>query len=310
MTVFIDANIYISLISHPNSEKYLKDLILKIDQEEIQVMLPITTQSEIKRGFEKRINENQGRFIKRSEFNKSAEDWFKEELNDFVKQIEEKLQKDKDNFKNKASQLLEKILVNLREKTIEPKEPLDLISAAYLRKGKGFPPGKASDNIGDQVAWEIILKDFLDSDIKIISKDPDWENYDYDKSNLKINYLLQNEWIDRGSKKSVKLFKNIEHFFEKEFPDLLPTQKDRKPSVNTNPMKGVEIPNEYITDFTLPVNLGTISNQYLVGSIPASGASISVINPANFSNCVNCNSSLSMWDNYCSNCGAKTGLVG
>lgn len=276
MIVFIDANIYVSLLSRPDlTDIYFDKINTKINAKKIEILFPFTTQSEVKRNIDKEVADNKKRKVKK--VLQSPDEWFKEEWEEFIERLEKKLDKDKDIFQQNASKLLNRVINELRLNSSAPNETTELMNSAYLRKGKGYPPGKPSDHIGDQLAWEIILDKYVDSDVVIISQDPDWQNFDSEDDKPKLNYLLQKEWDEKcKNKKEIKLYKSIGQFLEKEFKETNVSKKEKEEEKEVSALKP-SMPSSFhpsVGTVTVVEPFIPFPGSAYFGSAPVSGPSI------------------------------------
>lgn len=311
MIVFIDANIYVSLLSRPDlTDVYFDKIKTKIKEEKIEILFPLTTQSEVKRNIEKEVDDNKKRKVKRAL--QSPDEWFKEEWEEFIERLEKKLEKDKDIFQQNANKLLNRIINELRLNSSTPNETIELMNSAYLRKGKGYPPGKPSDHIGDQLAWEIILDKYVDSDVVIISQDPDWHNFDSEGDKPKLNYLLQKEWDEKcKNKKEIKLYRSIGQFLEKEFNEANVSKKEEKEEKEVSIIQA-PMPLRYrpsVGTVTVAEPFMPISGSAYFGNAPVNGPSIgrATFDSEQFSGnsgwCYDCSVWFKMLPASCPSCG-------
>lgn len=320
MLVFIDANIFVSLLSRPDLLNSLLDAVIeKIKQDKIRNLLPLTTQSEIIRN----ITEASNRKLKSLEFKPLSFNREESELKSKISKVNQEIE-DHLNIKRKElnatkKRILDKIVKKIAPLSISPKETISLMNLAYCRKGKNFPPGKPGDKIGDQLAWEIILQDFQKEDTIIISQDPDWHNYNSTEKRPKLKYLLEEEWRQK-SKRKIKIYYSISSFLDKEFGKLV-KPKLKEPEVT----KGDKSSLSDILDIALNSIPGSfsvakspsksssedmgsgISWAIPIENIPSSGflsgASIGSIGSIGGLNCNYCGNWVSSSDNFCSKCG-------
>ncbi len=118
-------------------------------------------------------------------------------------------------------------LHNHIDKLFEQAEPIhednDILEAAKMRKAKNNPPGKSTDPIGDEISWELILRDCTDEDIVIISHDLDWKYAE--EGRVILHPFLQEEWNGTKTKAKVNLFSSLAAFIESIAPKKI-TKED------------------------------------------------------------------------------------
>src|SRR5205807_861408 len=102
----------------------------------------------------------------------------------------------------KSDLVKNKIFEDILKIATVPIEDDTLVNKAYKRYLTGYPP-ISSPHIGDQIVWEIILRDIHD-DIIIVSNDKDWA--DQENKN-EIHPYLKDE-LYRKEKKKIELIKS------------------------------------------------------------------------------------------------------
>lgn len=320
MVIFIDTNVYVSLLFRSEFiDPYIAGVINKIKSGAIINLLPPVIQSEIVR----EVNKAADRKVKSLEFNpppfQRTEEELKIKVERVYKEIKEHLEKSRKELIQTQKKLLNKITKELVPKSQSPEETLNLINLAFSRKGKGFPPGKPGDNIGDQLVWEILLSNFNKENVVIISQDPDWHNHNSNNKKPRLNYLLDLEWKSVSNCK-IKIYNSIGDFINGEFGESVKSktaeiQPDKESKSNLSDLIDIawsDIPSDYIASKISPLSasgsIPLLSSDIPSGSVSASGfsgASISNIGSVGNLRCKNCGYYLSFGFNFCPSCGLR-----
>jgi len=216
MKIFIDTNIYLGFF-RSSAEKInsLNELEKVIINKKIELIFPQITQDELRRNIPLveylYLNELDKHLPKAPQFavilrDKKASDVLRE----IHKEYQKKINQLKEEYLSSVEKIKTRILESLKKDAIIKPYNNQLITSAYNRKIIGNPPGSKQKNtsIGDELEWEIILSNYCDDDLTIVTNDSDWTN-PIDKKSL--HPFLAEEWSQK-SKKTIILFTSLGEF--------------------------------------------------------------------------------------------------
>ena len=235
--VFIDTNVWLAFYSFTKDDvEQLRKLIKLIEKEKLRLYVTQQLADEFYRNRERKLDESL-RAFGRGEIPKSLPRYLMDypEAADFEKAVVvwqkvrdslvERAKKDASDRTLAADTLFQDVLKATAPATVGS----EIISKALNRRLLGNPPGKYP-SLGDQINWEILLRDTPeDTDLHIVSKDGDFE------SRLipgRADQFLIDEW---KSQKNGNLFVHSElrTFFTEHFPDIkLASDVERKDAIN------------------------------------------------------------------------------
>lgn len=224
MKLFIDTNIYLKFYHFTSDElEELNKLIVLIDEDEIELLIPEQVINEFRRNREVKIADAlkklrgdnlEGTF---PVFCKEYEEFKKmnkaiSEYQENKKALIDKLKTAIESYKLKADEVIEKLFA----KAILIEITEGLIQRAKRRFDLGNPPGK-NNSYGDAVNWEsLMLEVNYGEDLFFLSDDTDY----FSKINNKnFNKYLSREWEEIKNSKIV-FYKSISDFFKENFPDI------------------------------------------------------------------------------------------
>ena len=204
--------------------------------------------------------------------------------------------------------LIDKDIQQLMNKAEDIHENQDTIEAARIRRFKGNPPGKKTGSSGDEIVWELLLKECMDDDLVIVSEDGDWKNIGQEATSL--HPFIEREWQHK-SKNTIKLFCSLGEFVNSQTP-----QEVSKKDIQLE--KEALFSNILMRDYQ-----GSISNLVTGPSGPAMPSSISgspgswlpftIVGTNDPIACVNCGQinpasscMITMRGYYCKNCSNLT----
>lgn len=248
--VFIDTNVWLAFYSFTKDDvEQLRKLVKLIEKNKLKLYITQQLADEFNRNRERKLDESLRAFGKgeipkslprylmdypeAAEFEKAVSDWQK--VRDA---LIERARKDASERALAADTLFADVL------TVTPpaKVGSDIIGKALNRRLVGNPPGRYP-SLGDQINWEILLRDVPDgADLHIVSKDGDFE------SRLipgRADQFLIDEW--RATKKGELFFHSeLRTFFAAYFPDIkLASDVERKDAidslVNTGSFSGTHV---------------------------------------------------------------------
>lgn len=216
MRVFIDTNTYLHFIEYPDVRLQSLDELKKlITQGKVRLVFPQITQDEFYRLYPfiaARYVENLTSGLPPkpavAAVLKSGKKGTKTNVERLYASYKAEMSKVGERHQRSVKKLVKKI-EQLIKKAENMTEDADIIEAAHRRYLRGNPPGKHRDPIGDQIAWEMLLRHCTDDDLTIVSADGDWKNEMEAESML--NPLLQKEWEVR-SKHNVRLLGSLGSF--------------------------------------------------------------------------------------------------
>jgi|WetSurMetagenome_2_1015567.scaffolds.fasta_scaffold109214_2 predicted nucleic acid-binding protein len=214
MRVFIDANIYLNLISD-SSEKKLEELERLVQNGDIKLIFPRITEEEVLRRISVVTNRYWEDNILKKSPNKSPlelsiikKNAKMEEIESIRKNYISKLNELKEYYV-KSVEEFKKRLKKLRSAAIPTPENNKIIISAENRKIRGNPPG--GNKIGDDLVWEILLSYCKNDNLIIVSNDPDWrDEFRSTEEKYYFNHLLEDEWLSSG--KSITLYGTLGEF--------------------------------------------------------------------------------------------------
>lgn len=86
----------------------------------------------------------------------------------------------------------------------------ETLDKARLRKETGNPPGKSDDPLGDQLSWEILLKELPKySKLWIVSADRDYFTENKNRKALYLNPILHQDITTANSRITFKIFNKL-----------------------------------------------------------------------------------------------------
>ena len=222
MNVFLDTQIYLSFYSFSKTDiEELRKVSALHQTEKIIVWLPEQVREEYWRNRESKIAQVLSEF---------------ENIKLAAKFPQMVRNHDRFHVLNSTWQVFKKdrdfILKDIREQTSLKELPADLLTKdifdrariiprtdkiseqARSRMGCGTPPGK-NNSLGDAINWLSLLEEIpVNGDLHLVSEDSD---YSSPLHNGIADFLAQ-EWKEKKNG-SVVLYKNLETFMEKQFPD-------------------------------------------------------------------------------------------
>lgn len=210
MHLFVDTNIFLDFYHFSGDDlDELKKLLDVIFKKEITLYLPNQVVDEFRRNRERKIKDA---------FSQLSAEKIEQPFPEFCKRYPEYkvMRSAAKDFKEAKSQMMEKILLDVKAQTLKADEVIrELFSAAekfetdkYIpiadkRMKLGNPPGK-NGSYGDALNWECLLEVVPDNkDLFFISGDKDYKS----SFESTIHPFLNDEW---GKKKNSKV-----HFYEK-----------------------------------------------------------------------------------------------
>jgi hypothetical protein len=238
MRVFVDANKYIKLFEGRPSISYFEKLEKLVTEKKFTLVFPRITQEEVYRRvvqiLKKECEEPKFTFPAIPEFIDEQEAIKK------LKQIEDDGRKiwsaEYKKYITTKKDMAKRLFSTFRKLTVDyPDKDGEAYSLATKRKDKRFSPGKSNDPLGDQLVWELILKNCLDQDLVIVSADPDWQDK-IDGEISKLNPFLLEEWRSKTVDKKIELFENLGDLikrFEKDYK--IPVEESEKAKQIPNP---------------------------------------------------------------------------
>lgn len=321
MRVFIDTVIYRKLFEGNPSKEYFDSLYELVKDQNFKLIFPSITRNEIYRGVVEILKEEpeEPKLIFHSKVftNGKTKAKFEEMETLYKKEWEteyKKLLKENGEVKKEMSKKLFKHLFKL---TLDYPDTEELLRLANNRKNKRYPPGKNNDPLGDQLVWEMVLKNCIDDDLIIVSDDGDWQDLT-EKDEPKIHPYLQEEWDRKSIGKKIELVKNIGELikiFKKEYKK----PKEEIEKEEKGPMGNQGFPYTFPVTFggitpsasaSLPIGYATMSPSPFASASPsasyvgaASLVSLSGINTEHW--CSRCGAYISSTANFCSQCGVK-----
>jgi hypothetical protein len=218
MRVFIDANIYLVYLEKSNEKlDLLSELKRLIKEKKIELIFPLITQEEFFRRYPsvciryfKALNNTKpsGPPIVASVARKRKVK-IKSKLEKLYLEYLKELEIVKVAHKKSVDKFIKKDIEGLIKLSVVAKYDEHLFNLAYRRKLLGNPPGKRINPVGDELVWEMILADFTDDDLCIVSGDGDWGN-ELERDN-QVNPLLSKEWKNKTNK-NLMLFSALGDF--------------------------------------------------------------------------------------------------
>lgn len=332
MRVFIDTNIYLTFIE-AKGEKLSSLSVLRqnLKKRSIELIFPQVTYDEIIRNVQL-IKNKYNKYLTTMVLPELSiptsvrETKITSELNDLRKKYKERIDTLKGDYLVSVDSLLnDEINVLYKNATVvHPKK--NIIELASLRHSLGNPPGKGGNNpIGDELEWEILLNNFTDQDLIVITNDGDWKDIN-DENEEGLNYFLNVEWKSKTDK-NITFYKSLGEFINEK---IKPTKPISKEEIETEERISEPIGSGlYINPNIVPVNgWGTFGwgestwgtdTKILGGASPvtisANGPVVSVSGPKAESKmrnsslglayvmCALCHSVIGPDDKFCSQCG-------
>lgn len=170
-------------------------------------------------------------------------------------------------------------------------EDSEVIEAAKLRRLKGNPPER-SQNLGDEIAWELLLQRYSDDDLVIISCDPDWSSKGSQEN--KLHPFLEREWNDKKTGKKIKLLKNMTEFIRTIDPKKAKEEDKVSEETNPNLIQGQYIP--VGTPAVTYASSASIGMPFILGSSQLGSAGLG--NNSSLVQCYSCFKFVSLNDYY------------
>lgn len=215
MIVFIDTNIYLRLFHPPGDEKdYIGKLNKLMKDGKFQIFFPQIVRNEIYRNIDKYPKDTKKTVSKIKPTEVDIPDLFDDEEQEAIKNAQktliEKIEEAKNSFYERRELAISKMMKSLfgefGKLAIDYKETNEQTQRAFFRKQKGYPPGK-QNRIGDELAWEILLENFNNNELIIISADKDWVGREEEK----LHPHLKEEWKNASSK-DIKFYTSLSEF--------------------------------------------------------------------------------------------------
>lgn len=274
MKIFIDTNIYLGFFrSSEERINSLDELEKLIKDKKIELIFPLITQDELRRNIPLveyfYLCEIDKHLPKAPQFAVILRDKkVSSVLKEIHKEYRKKINQLKEEYLSSVEKIKTRILESLRKEAITKQYDNQLITSAYNRKIIGNPPGNKQKNtsIGDELEWEILLSDFYNDDLTIITNDSDWTN-PIDKKSL--HPFLTEEW-SKKSKMTITLFTSLGEFINNFTKENKVTREEIKEEKRASSF--FEIVNLDISSNISPSNLtaGSLS----LGSLPSISGTI------------------------------------
>jgi predicted nucleic acid-binding protein len=222
--VFVDSNVWLAFYAYTNDDiEQLKKIVALVQNEKLKLYIPQQVVEEFYRNRERKLNESIRTFSK-SEIPKS-----------FPRYMLEYLEAEKYNAALAEFQTAKDELITRAKGEAEKKElatdrlfadilaaspaisvPDAIVDKAVRRRLRGNPPGASTSN-GDQINWEVLLKEVPDeTELHVVSNDGDFE------SKLipgRADQFLIDEWKER-KKADLSLHSELRPFLNAKFPDI------------------------------------------------------------------------------------------
>jgi len=257
MKIVIDTNVYLNFFRREGEQSLtlLTKLISFVEKDKFEILLPCQIEDEYWRKKQEVIDEyvlelERGLNIKIS-------------LPIFLKLF--KKSKDlKTNIK-KINSLKKDVIVEYKKRAVNPKSEInkkinklfsfstkikenkEILEKAYFRTLKGNPPRKGNKSFGDAIIWEMILENYKDDDLIIISGDGD---YSEKNNNVELHGYLKREWNEK-TKKSVRLYSNLGVFINEQSGKRKPIKKEDIQEEDYLNILGSQINNIQTSDISL-----------------------------------------------------------
>lgn len=222
--VFIDTNVWLSFYSFTNDDlEQLRKLIALVKADQLKLYTDDHLKDEFYRNRERKLEEsirelNKGAIhkgIPRYMLDYPEVDKYTESVEAAAKLRDAMITRTKTDAKAKAL-AADKLFADILEVSPPTKVDGKVMSAALERRLKSNPPGKYP-SLGDQIHWEILLRDVPDgAELHIVSKDGDFESI-LDKG--AAHPFLVDEWQDR-KKGQLSLHNELRPFLNSKFPDI------------------------------------------------------------------------------------------
>lgn len=233
--VFIDTNIYLNFYrkkGHPTKE--LSTLKKAIKEKKIDLIVTKQLYDEFYRNVNdetyKIINELEN-YKKNLDFDLSTPELVKVEgikrqINNYRKSITNSIDKLISRYKNKVENPNSRIntYINNIFSQVTDEIHKEILDKAYYRTLRGNPPRKGNNSFGDAINWEILLQNYTDYEMIIISDDGDFES---NNTKGRLSEFLEIEWEDKSSHE-IKLFKTLGEFLNKLYAKKIIDEKEIK----------------------------------------------------------------------------------
>jgi len=295
MNLFIDTNIFLSFleVSGKDGIKTLDELEKLVNEKKLFLIFPKITQDEFIRNISKVILEFNANisFPKNSSNAPILENKkeLKSKLETIRKQYAELMKEFKKEYLSVVEQTKARIEQKLFKIALYPMDETKYYKQSFYRKLIGNPPGSGG-TIGDQLEWEIILNEYIDKDLTIITNDPSWKDI---SDETKLHPFLKNEWKQKTNKE-LMFFSTLGEFINKYTKTVKITEDE---------IKNEEQRTSFIETATQDIPLNGIST---IGSANASiSARARIINQNTYASVSHRRAgSLSYThQNICTNCG-------
>lgn len=272
MRVFVDTGVYLDYLKGKGVRlKVLETFRELLEQKKFKLIFPDITKEEIYRG----IPMDRGRYSVNKFLSFSLPDVpagvEEDEKYKEAKKLFDQYGKAIEEVRKKSLGAVDDILKNYIEKLMSLAEDIReterTISLATTRKLKGNPPGKNTDPLGDEIAWELLLEQCIDDDLVVIAHDGDWK-YAED-GNKSLHPFLQKEWEAVAQSKKISLFPSLAPFIESIAP-----KKVTKAEVESEKKEGPASPSSQGLNIPAGVFAMPMENEnggLIVGGIPSVG---------------------------------------
>lgn len=224
MRVFVDANIYLNFFEKSNDGITSLDTLKEyVEKKKVTLILPQVTQDEFfrnlpgtRRRYLKAIdsaissNKSAHASIAYLSFGKAASK--RGRIKEFHKSMLEELKMIKDKYPSDCGKLVADTIMPLTKVALVPEETSEIFERAKRRRFLGNPPGKsgARMHIGDEFVWELILENYVDDDLVVVSNDGDWLQ-SKDDGSKGVSDFLKTEW-QRRTKKNIDAVETLGEF--------------------------------------------------------------------------------------------------
>lgn len=322
MRVFIDANIYLNFFRPSKEELNSLGVLRKnLKKQKINLIFPQVTQDEFFRNLPliryRYINELRTLELNVPPYAIVAKNKARaKSIRELVRQIRNELTLLERAYLKRAKELVEQDIKYLIDNSINPGVSIDIFEAAKKRRLVGNPPGKGDSafHIGDEIVWELLLADYVEDDLVIVSNDSDWKEISVDKgAKPSISAVLKNEWAKK-SKYSLSLVSTLGEFINTHLE-----VSEKVPELEIKAEESIKASDEisiFKNGSLASSSLGSVVSSQPIGSprVTISGASsttmltpsISLTEPTTYVwMCPVCITTHSSLEQYCSGCGTK-----
>lgn len=231
MRVFIDTNTYLQFIERPNEKLQSLDELKNLMKDgEITLVFPDITRDEFHRNYPaismRYVELLRKNAPKRPPMSAVLKSKGKKQKTTRLEQVHkryiEEINKAAKRQKESVEKLVKKI-DQLKNKAEDINDDAGIVEAAQVRRLRGNPPGKKQGPLGDEIAWETLLRFCTDDDLVIISGDSDWKHLM--ESEPELNPLLRIEW-EKVSEKKITLYETLGVFInDVTEPDTIPSEE-------------------------------------------------------------------------------------